>query len=89
MKIYYDNKVDAVYIKLGDESPEGVTEMSAGINLDITTDGKLVGIEILNASIKMDIQTILSYSLELNNEETLFARKSTSQPDISISQLVI
>ncbi|NJO17407.1 MAG: DUF2283 domain-containing protein [Thioploca sp.] len=86
MKIYYDNEVNAVYIKLGDASPEGVTEISAGINLDITTDGKLVGIEILNASLKMDIQTILSYSLELN-EETLFARKSPSQPDISISNL--
>ncbi|BAP54828.1 hypothetical protein THII_0531 [Thioploca ingrica] len=86
MKIYYDNEVDAVYIKLGEESPEGVIEMSAGINLDITTKGKLVGIEILNASIKMDIQTILSYSLELN-EETLFARKNATQADISISNL--
>jgi hypothetical protein len=37
MKIYDDNEVDAVYIKLGDASPEGVTEISAGINLDITT----------------------------------------------------
>ena len=83
MKIYYDNEVDAVYIKLGDTSPEGVTEISAGINLDITTDGKLVGIEILNASLKMDIQTILSYSLELN-EETLLTQKSTSQTDVSI-----
>ena len=68
MKIYYDNEVDAVYIKLGDASPEGVTEISAGINLDITTDGKLVGIEILNASLKIDIQTILSYSLELKED---------------------
>jgi uncharacterized protein YuzE len=84
MKIYYDNEVDAVYIKLGNASPGGVTEISAGINLDITTDGKLVGIEILNASLQMDIQTILSYSLELN-EETLLARKSSSQPEVSIS----
>jgi uncharacterized protein YuzE len=84
MKIYYDNEVDAVYIKLGDFSPEGVTELSAGINLDITPEGKLVGIEILNASIKMDIQTILSYSLELN-EESLLARKNATQADSSIS----
>lgn len=83
MKIYYDNEVDAVYIKLGEASPEGVTEISAGINLDITSEGKLVGIEILNASLKMDIQTILSYSLELN-EAILLARKNTSQTDVSI-----
>ena len=83
MKIYYDNEVDAVYIKLGDASPEGVTEISVGINLDITSEGKLVGIEILNASLKMDIQTILSYSLELN-EAILLARKNTSQTDVSI-----
>lgn len=86
MRIYYDNEVDAVYIKLGEESPEGVTEMSAGINLDITTNGKLVGIEILNASLKMDIQTILSYSLELN-EESLFTRKSVTQSNSSVSNL--
>ena len=66
MKIYYDNEVDALYLKLGDENPEGVVELSEGVNLDQTSEGKIVGIEILNASDKIDIKTILSYSLELD-----------------------
>ena len=66
MKIYYDNEVDALYLKLGDEIPEGVVELSEGVNLDQTSEGTIVGIEIINASNKIDIKTILSYSLELD-----------------------
>ncbi len=66
MKVYYDNEVDALYLKLGNETPAGVIEISEGINLDTTAEGKLVGIELLKASKKIDINTILSYTLELN-----------------------
>ena len=68
MKVYYDDEVDALYIKFGDEKPEGVVEISEGINLDTTPDGKFVGIEILNASEKINIKTILSYKLELDKK---------------------
>ena len=30
MRVYYDNEVDAVYIKLGNQKPEGVVEISEG-----------------------------------------------------------
>lgn len=67
MKVYYDEEeVDAVYLKLRDEKPDGVVEISEGVNLDTTSDGKLAGIEILKASKKIDIRTILSYTIELN-----------------------
>ena len=39
---------------------------SSTINIDTTTDGKLTGIEILKASKKINIDTILSYTLELD-----------------------
>ncbi len=68
MKVYYDDKVDAVYLQLSDEKPDGVVEISEGVNLDTTSDGKLAGIEILKASEKIDINTILSYTLELNKD---------------------
>lgn len=71
MKVFYDNKVDALYLKFGNQKPEGVTEVSEGINLDMTSDGKLVGIEILNASERMDVKTFLSYSIEVNESEML------------------
>jgi uncharacterized protein YuzE len=68
MKVYYDANVDAIYIKLGNQKPDGVVEISEGVNLDTTAEDKIVGIEILNASKKLNVKTILSYELELNNK---------------------
>jgi uncharacterized protein YuzE len=66
MRVHYDEEVDALYLSLGDQKPDGVIEIAEGINLDTTTDGKLTGIEILKASKKINIDTILSYTLELD-----------------------
>ena len=66
MKVYYDDEVDALYLKFGDESPEGVIEISEGVNIDTTSEDKIVGIEILDASKKIDLKTILSYTLEFD-----------------------
>lgn len=66
MKAYYDRETDALYIKLGNQKPDGVIEISDGVNLDTTSDDKIVGIEILDASKKMNISTIHSYELELD-----------------------
>ncbi len=68
MRVYYDNDVDAIYIKLGNQKPDGVVEISEGVNLDTTSENKIVGIEILNASKKMNIKTIFSYELELDKK---------------------
>jgi len=68
MKVYYDDEVDALYLKLGDETPEGVIEISEGVNLDTTSEDKIVGIEILDASKKIDLKTILSYTLEFEKD---------------------
>ena len=66
MKVHYDEEVDALYLKFGDQKPNGVIEIAEGVNIDTTTDGKLTGIEILKASKKINIDTILSYTLELD-----------------------
>ena len=66
MIVHYDEEIDALYLELGNEKPDGVIEISEGVNIDTTFDGKLTGIEILTASKKMDINTILSYSLEFD-----------------------
>jgi len=68
MKVYYDDEVDALYLKLGENNPEGVIEISEDINLDISHDDKIVGIEILNASKKIDLKTILFYSVEFKKD---------------------
>ena len=66
MKVHYDEEIDALYLNLGDQKPDGVIEIAEGIHLDTTVDGKLAGIEILNASTKINLDTILSYTLELD-----------------------
>ena len=66
MKVHYDEEVDALYLSLGDQEPDGVIEIAEGINVDTTSDGKLTGIEILKASQKIDMNTILSYTLDLD-----------------------
>ncbi len=68
MKVHYDDEVDALYLESGDEPPEGVVEITEGVNLDTTSRGKIVGVEILNASKKIDLKTILSYRLEFDKD---------------------
>lgn len=74
MKVFYDHEVDALYLKLGDETPEGVIEIAEGVNLDTTSNNRIVGLEILEASKKLDLKTILSYTLELDKD--LITQKS-------------
>jgi len=68
MKINYDSEVDALYIQLSTRKPDGAIELTEGVNLDTTKDNKIVGIEILNASEKIDIKTILTYTIDVNDK---------------------
>jgi len=64
MKISYDKEVDAIYLKFLDLKPEGVIEVAEGINIDVTVDGKIVGIEFLEATKKITIDSLLTYEIE-------------------------
>lgn len=66
MKIYYDNKVDALYIEL--RPLEKGTATAKNLNEDIAgnfgPDGKIAGIEILGAS-KVLGNNLFNISLEI------------------------
>ena len=64
MKVYYDKNMDALYLQFSEENPDGVIEIKDEVNLDVSDNGKIFGIEILNASQKIDMETIFTYSLE-------------------------
>jgi len=49
MKVTYDEKADALYIAFG-EGPATVQEVAEGIAFDWDSEGRLLGIEILDAS---------------------------------------
>ena len=63
MKVTYDKNVDAVYIQLSVQRPEGVIEVADGINIDVSSDGKIVGIELLDATQKVSLESLLSYEI--------------------------
>jgi uncharacterized protein YuzE len=67
MKVSYDSQVDAVYIELLALAPEGVIEVADGINIDVTAEGKVVGIEFLNAKKRVSIDSLLSYEIEADS----------------------
>ena len=62
MKITYDASVDAAYLKLKseqDQTPFGFTyccdpaEVDGQIHLDFDEEGRLIGVEVLNAKDKL------------------------------------
>ena len=51
MKISYDPKVDAMYIRFIDEPAQVTTQrLSEDVSVNYAPDGRIVGIEILDAS---------------------------------------
>ncbi|MGH2353052.1 MAG: DUF2283 domain-containing protein [Chloroflexota bacterium] len=51
MKISYDNEVDALYIRFRDEPVQVTTQrLSEDVAVNYAPDGRIVGIEILDAS---------------------------------------
>jgi len=69
MKVEYDENVDALYLRLGRKKPDGVIEIAEGIGLDTTEDNKIVGIEILNASRRINLQTMFSYEVQFTRKK--------------------
>lgn len=52
MKLQYDKQVDALYIRLNDRRYVESDEISDGVIFDYDSKGKIIGIEILDASEK-------------------------------------
>lgn len=60
MQIQYDTKKDLLYIRLDERNQEVVNKRpSEDIVLDIGAGDKIVGIEIMDASKHVDLETLL------------------------------
>jgi len=64
MKVSYDKEVDALYIELSTQKPDGVIEIEEGINIDVSSDGNIVGIEFIDAAKKMPLDSFLKYEID-------------------------
>ena len=71
MKVSYDADIDAVYLELLKSEPEGVMEVAEGIHIDVTSDGRIVGIELLDASKKVSLGSLLTYEIDADGIGTL------------------
>jgi len=65
MKITYDPSVDVLRIILDDVEIDESDEEVEGIIMDYNPDGKLVGIEILDASQRVDNPYVMNYSVAM------------------------
>jgi len=61
MKVRYDKSVDILYFSLSDEKVFESDEEKKGVVLDYTKDGKIVGIEVRNASQQVKSPTKVEY----------------------------
>ncbi|MDP2286851.1 MAG: DUF2283 domain-containing protein [Pseudohongiella sp.] len=63
MKLNYSPETDSLYIDLSDRVSASSNEISEGIVLDYDANGELVGIDIDNASQKVDLNRLTVSSL--------------------------
>ena len=63
MKMKYFKDTDSLYIDLSESPSAESTEVSEGIVLDYDREGKLVGIDIDNASNKVNLDRLIVSSL--------------------------
>lgn len=59
MKIKYYPETDSLYIDLSAKTSVDSREISEGIVLDYDTEGNIVGIDIDNASRKIDMKEVI------------------------------
>jgi uncharacterized protein YuzE len=62
MNVTYDPAANALYIKFREEPVDDTIEDANGFMIDYNREGRVVGIEILNASADIDDPTTLTYA---------------------------
>jgi len=58
MKLNYYEETDSLYIDLASKESVETKEISPGVNLDYDDHGEVVGIDIDNASKKLDLKDL-------------------------------
>ncbi|MBI4411743.1 MAG: DUF2283 domain-containing protein [Deltaproteobacteria bacterium] len=68
MKLQYYPETDSLYIDLNSKPGSESREISAGVVLDYDEEGDLVGIDIDNASQKLDLKELILNKLPLESQ---------------------
>ena len=69
MQIFYNSKSNLVYLRLDDRKQQVINQrLSEDIVLDIGEDNKIMGIEILEASRHVNLESLLPVQYEVVSE---------------------
>lgn len=67
MKLHYYPETDSLYIELKSGPGAETREVAKGVNVDLDADGNIVGLDIDQASRKLDLSTLEAVDLPLGN----------------------
>ncbi len=67
MKLHYYPETDSLYIELRGAPGKETREIADGLNVDIGGDGSVVGLDIDQASCKLDLATLETVALPFGN----------------------
>lgn len=65
MKITYDPEAGAVYIEIRQAEPSEAVDVTDGVTADLDAKGRIIGLEILDASEVIGVDSISSITVEL------------------------
>ena len=66
MRVRYDEEADALYIRLREAEYYESDEIQEGFILDYDADGKIIGIEILEASAHLPLADLSTVNFEIS-----------------------
>jgi len=62
MRIEYDSEIDALYIRMQEKYVDRTVEIAEGLNLDLDETGKLIGLEVLDATERYSLADVFNIS---------------------------
>ncbi len=71
MRISYDPKHDIMYIKFSEMKIVNTVEVDEGLLIDYGKNGEIVGIEIINASIRLHTKPLDEITIKIEESATL------------------
>ena len=64
MKIEYSKGIDALYIRLKESKVADSIDIEEGVTVDLDENRHIVGIEILDASEKLELSNLINITIE-------------------------
>jgi uncharacterized protein YuzE len=64
MKIEYSKKADALYVYFREVEVAQSKEIQEGVVVDFDAQGQIVGIEVLDASVRVGLRDLVNVSIE-------------------------